>query len=442
MSRRILITTFEREEDLLAAVRQFRRRGQRILDAYTPYPVHGLDEAMGLPPSRLTWACAALGALGAGFMFWFQEWTSAVDWPVNVGGKPLDSLPAFMPVVFESMVLAAGVGTVLVFFAISKLLPGRKPVLVAPKITDNRFAVVLEETDAAFDLNALSDIFRRHRAIDVEERVLTPGGSLAGVAASSTEAEDDEHADCGFVGSIRKRFGLANILLASALLGVIAAILAVGSSGRERNWEFLPNMVWSPAYDAYAANPHLPGGSTFQTPVPGTVSREVAPLHYEATEAGAALAGKELQNPYKPDDPAVLDRGALVFQNYCVACHGPGGQGDGPVAQRGYPPPLSLVTGNSRTMPDGELFHVITYGRRSMPPHGALLDAEDRWKAILHIRGLQSKSQPEPPAETQESQGGAEGVGSLFPGRPQTPLTSNGLPDPEKDSRPLLEPQS
>ncbi len=399
MSRRILITTFEREEDLLAAVRQFRRRGLKILDAYTPYPVHGLDEAMGLAPSRLTWACAALGAVGAGFMFWFQEWTSAVDWPVNVGGKPLDSLPAFMPVVFESMVLAAGVGTVLVFFAVSRLLPGRKPVVVAPKITDNCFAVVLEETDATFDLDALSDIFRRHRAVDVEERVLTPGGSLTGAAASSTETEDGEQPACGFVCPIRKRFGLTNILLATALIGVVAATLAIGGSGQERNWEFLPGMVWSASYDAYAANPQLPGGRTLQTPVPGTVSREATPLHYEATEADAALAGKELQNPFKPDDPAFLDRGAFVFQNYCVACHGPGGQGDGPVAQRGYPPPLSLVTGNSRTMPDGELFHVITYGRRSMPAHGAVVDVEDRWKVILHIRSLQSKSQPAEPAE-------------------------------------------
>ena len=70
---------------------------------------------MGLRPSRLPWVCFVLGLLGAVAMLLFQYWATAVSWPINVGGKPWNSLPAFVPVTFEVMVLCAGVGTVVAF---------------------------------------------------------------------------------------------------------------------------------------------------------------------------------------------------------------------------------------------------------------------------------------------------------------------------------------
>ena len=109
---RNLMGVFHREKDILEVTRACRERGYEIVDVYAPYPVHGLDRAMGLKPSRITWLCFALGAFGASAMLAFQVWTSAVDWPVNIGGKPLNSVPAFIPVTFESAVLAAGLGLV------------------------------------------------------------------------------------------------------------------------------------------------------------------------------------------------------------------------------------------------------------------------------------------------------------------------------------------
>lgn len=169
--RRFLLGVFEREEDILTATRAVRDRKFRIVDVYTPYAVHGLDEAMGLKPSRLPWISLVLGVLGAGFKVWFEFWTSATDWPINVGGKPWNSLPAFVPVTFEVMVLFAGVGTVIAFLASRKLRPGRKAVAPYPGVTDNRFVLVMEQTDATFDVVKVQKMLEDFNAIHVEERV-------------------------------------------------------------------------------------------------------------------------------------------------------------------------------------------------------------------------------------------------------------------------------
>ena len=172
MSRRVLIGVFENEADTLSAVRHSRAGGYRIVDVHAPYAVHGMEEAMGLSPSRIPWVVFALAVLGAGFKVWFEFWTTAVDWPLNVGGKPFNSLPAFVPVTFEVMVLFAAVGAVVSFLAVCKLFPGKKAALPAAGVTDNRFAVVLEQTDSTFDPAQVASMFRRGGAVEVTEQVL------------------------------------------------------------------------------------------------------------------------------------------------------------------------------------------------------------------------------------------------------------------------------
>ena len=110
MNRRV-VAVFEREEDLLSAVRAFRDLGLEIEDAFTPYAVHGLDEAAGVPHTRLGKICALLGLSAAALALFFQNWVAAVDWPLNIGGKPFSSIPAFIPVTFEVGVLVAGIGS-------------------------------------------------------------------------------------------------------------------------------------------------------------------------------------------------------------------------------------------------------------------------------------------------------------------------------------------
>ena len=171
MSRRLLVGIFERPDDILDATREARRQGFQIRDVYAPYAVHGLDHAMGLRPSRLPWVCFLLGLGGAAFKVWFEYWTTASDWPIDVGGKPWNSLPAFVPITFEVMVLFAGLSTVLAFLMVSRLWPGKKAEIFHPAATDDRFALVLEETDAAFDAEKVRVLMEKYRAVHVEERV-------------------------------------------------------------------------------------------------------------------------------------------------------------------------------------------------------------------------------------------------------------------------------
>jgi Protein of unknown function (DUF3341) len=171
MSRRVMLGFFEREEDVLAATRAAREAGLKILDVYTPYPVHGLDQAMGLVPSRLALVCLIFGLFGAVFKVWLEFWTTSVAWPINVGGKPWNSWPAFVPTTFEIMVLFAGVSTFLAFLVVARLRPGKAPVMPDPRVTDDRFVLMVEETDSVFDAARVEQLFAGFRALHSEERV-------------------------------------------------------------------------------------------------------------------------------------------------------------------------------------------------------------------------------------------------------------------------------
>src|ERR1019366_3755838 len=171
MSGRVMVGIFQEENDILSVTREVRKQGYTIVDIYAPYAVHGLDKAMGLQqPWRLPWTCFLLGLFGAAAKVWFEYWTTASDWPVNVGGKPWNSLPAFVPITFEVMVLFAGISTVLAFFGMSRLWPGRKPMILDARVTNDRFALVLEEDNAAFDVDEVEQFLRDHQALRVEER--------------------------------------------------------------------------------------------------------------------------------------------------------------------------------------------------------------------------------------------------------------------------------
>jgi hypothetical protein len=171
-STRRFIGVFEREEDTLEAVRASRALGLKIVDVYGPYAIHGIEDAMGLAPSRIPWIVFALGLLGAGAKVWFEFWTTATDWPINVGGKPFNSLPAFVPVTFEVMVLFAALSAVIAFFIVCRLWPGKRHVLPVPGVTNDRFAIVLEQSDSTFDAAKMERLFRKLRAVSVEEQPL------------------------------------------------------------------------------------------------------------------------------------------------------------------------------------------------------------------------------------------------------------------------------
>ncbi|MBI5202089.1 MAG: DUF3341 domain-containing protein, partial [Elusimicrobia bacterium] len=85
MEHRTIVAVFETDHEILEAAREARKAGFGVSDAFTPFPVHGMDEALGLGPSWLTKACFALGAAGLTFALGFQYWVSVFDWPMNIG---------------------------------------------------------------------------------------------------------------------------------------------------------------------------------------------------------------------------------------------------------------------------------------------------------------------------------------------------------------------
>lgn len=140
---KILVATFPDTENLLSAVRKARREMFRVYDVFTPFPVHGLDEALGVRRSRLGWATLFCALTGLTTAVVLQFYTNVLDWPLNVGGKPDNSTLAFIPICFELSVLFGGLGSVAALLLRARLYPGKKPWLVNPGITDDTFAVVL-----------------------------------------------------------------------------------------------------------------------------------------------------------------------------------------------------------------------------------------------------------------------------------------------------------
>lgn len=155
MGRRQILASFAHEEDLIAAVRAVQDRGWDIADVYAPYAVHGLEEALAWPRSRLPVACFLGGVTGVGFALWLQFWTTAWNWPINVGGRPWNSLPAFVPVAFECMVLLAGFSLVFALFFRCGLYPGKEARLSLPGATDDHFVLVLHEPSPADSADAV-----------------------------------------------------------------------------------------------------------------------------------------------------------------------------------------------------------------------------------------------------------------------------------------------
>ena len=171
MNRGLVVGTFGSGDDILSAAMAARAAGLTIVDTYTPYAVHGLEKAMDLGPSRLSWVCLIAGLTGAGLKLWFELWTAVVDWPANVGGKPDNSLPAFVPITFEVMVLFAGLASVAMLFVVAGLWPGRRRPAVVPGVTDDRFALVIEQTSAEVSAARVRALFEPHRVLTVTEHL-------------------------------------------------------------------------------------------------------------------------------------------------------------------------------------------------------------------------------------------------------------------------------
>ncbi len=135
---------FEDEQELLTSIKVIKDKGFKIYDVFTPFDVHGLDKALKIKPSKIPIVGFIAGSIGAISSFFFQFWISAIDWPLNIGGKPFFAAPSFIPVTFEMTVLFAVLGMIIAFLFKSNLYPGSKNKIYHDRITDDNFVIILD----------------------------------------------------------------------------------------------------------------------------------------------------------------------------------------------------------------------------------------------------------------------------------------------------------
>jgi Protein of unknown function (DUF3341) len=152
-----LMAEFATPEALLEAAHRSFAEGYRRMDAYSPFPIDGLAEAIGFHKTRIPLIVLIGGILGCIGGFYLQYWAAVIDYPVNVGGRPLNSWPMFIPVTFELTILAAALSAVLGLFALNGLPMPYHPVFNVERFqlaTRNRFFLCIESIDPKFDREA------------------------------------------------------------------------------------------------------------------------------------------------------------------------------------------------------------------------------------------------------------------------------------------------
>jgi hypothetical protein len=170
MPKSFLVATFSDADTLLHAVHAVTHDNFRIYDVYAPYPIHGLDAAMGVRRSRLPWVTFVVGCCALMLALTFQFYTTVLDWPLNVGGKPDNSTLAFVPICFELTVLLSGLATVAALFLRAQLYPGKKEMLFAEGITNDTFALVLRRREPNFDTHRAWKLLEESGAERIRER--------------------------------------------------------------------------------------------------------------------------------------------------------------------------------------------------------------------------------------------------------------------------------
>jgi hypothetical protein len=171
---------FATPADLYHACEGVRDAGYTRWDAHTPFPVHGLERAMGLKASRLPWVSLVLGVGGAAVGMGLQGWVSTIAYPLVISGKPFFSWPAFVPVTFELGVLGGALGAVFGMFAMNQLPTFHHPLFSSKRFeraSDDGFFISIESWDPKFDPHGTMDLLRRLGAKEVELVASDPPGA-------------------------------------------------------------------------------------------------------------------------------------------------------------------------------------------------------------------------------------------------------------------------
>lgn len=401
------VAQFPNPTALKKAASQTRDAGFKAFDCYVPFPVHGIDEAMGIKPTRLPYivlACAAMGALTAITMQWF---TNAFDYQYIISGKPFFSIPANIPITFELAVLFAAFGALLGMLSLNNLPRFyNRLFLIDPflKATSNGFFLAIESDDPKFHEEHTKEFLSSLKPTDIVPCL-------------------EPHQDARIPSVL---FPTAACLLIVGLIPlVLVARMRVVPSNVPRI-ELIHDMDYQPKLKTQRFSRMFADGRGMRPLIAGTVARgdlRLDSAFYEGLIPGQAAQvdpNHLLPHAKKSDGTSVsldklpwvteipipvneelMARGKQRYDIYCSVCHGLSGKGDGLITQRAmqlqavnpsvgtWLLPIALYSEPVRKQKVGQLFNTITHGVRKMPSYGSQIPVEDRWAIVLYLRALQ-----------------------------------------------------
>ena len=158
-SSKVIHAFYNDDEVVLDAVKKVKAANHHIEEVFCPFPVHGLDKAMGLAPTRIAITAFIYGIIGLGMATWLTYYTMIADWPQDIGGKPsfswAENMPAFVPIMFELTVFFAAHLMVITFYMRSRIWPFKKAENPDPRTTDDHFLMEIELHDNEEELTVL-----------------------------------------------------------------------------------------------------------------------------------------------------------------------------------------------------------------------------------------------------------------------------------------------
>ncbi|MCD0463206.1 quinol:electron acceptor oxidoreductase subunit ActD [Roseiconus lacunae] len=420
-----MMAEFTTVDSLLSACRRIRDAGYTKTDAFTPFPVHGIDKALGIKPTVLPWICFFAGITGTCIALTMEIWMNGIDYRYIISGKPFISLPAFIPVAFELTILLASFGAFFGMWALNGLPRFSNPVFTDPRFdraTDDRFFLYIDAKDDRYDAAGVRSLLTDTGSDYINEVV-----------------EDDSPKAVP-----RPIYMIWGAAVAASIIPLLCVLLMRVTNSSQPRFHIFPDMDFSPAKDAQQTTSLFGDNRAMRPDVPGTVARgqligsldvmtgidvdslqamnapraerlvaafmqdDQAAVAEEVTEVATeeeeqAEASVMQTTPWVKENPltvdqALLSRGQLQFGVYCSVCHGMDGRGNGLVNQRAqergfdtWVPPSNMHedTLYSDKYPDGKLFSTISNGIRKMPGYAGQITVQDRWAIVAYVRALQ-----------------------------------------------------
>jgi mono/diheme cytochrome c family protein len=373
-----ILAEYDTPDQLVSAAKKVRDAGFEKWDTYSPFPVHGIDAAMGIKMTVLPWITLCAGITGLASAILMQWWMNAYDYPWLISGKPTWSIPANVPIMFELTVLFSAITTLVGMLMLNGLPHPSHPLDLVKRfgrVTDDKFFLLIQAADSKFDeqdTRALIDATHPVAIENVLEDRVTPDSFPPALI-----------------------YGLI-IVTCAAVVPLALAVKARHSKSDKPRIHIIQDMDSQPKYKAQRENPIFADGRADREALPGTVA--VGHLneddHFYRGRAGGGWARTFPAQVELNEE--TMARGKARFGIYCTPCHGQAGLGDGMVhkradalAQGGWIQPTNMTQEYVRLQPVGELFNTISNGVRTMPAYGPQIPVEDRWAIIMYVRALQ-----------------------------------------------------